>query len=88
VLRKQSDLLMGILLALVFLGLAVFGFLPPVLQSILALPFVLIVPGNALLAVLFPGSGFKGLERLLFVVGLSLAVTILSGLALNPGWLY
>src|SRR4030042_442258 len=81
--RSQSDIILGMVLALVLLTLAVFGLHPPVLQAILAIPFVLIVPGNALSRAIFPGSELKNLERLLFAIGLSLGVTILSGLVLH-----
>jgi len=82
VLRKQSDLLLGIIITLVLLGLAAIGFLPPVVKGILALPFILIVPGNALISAIFPESSLSRLERFLFAIGLSLAVVILSGLVL------
>jgi len=83
VLRRQSDLLLGIILTLVLLGLAAFGFFPPIVVGILALPFILLVPGNALISAIFPESSLSKLERFLFAIGLSLAVVILSGLALN-----
>jgi uncharacterized membrane protein len=83
VLRRQGDLLLGILLSLILIGLAVLGFLPSILQGILALPFVLIAPGNALICAIIPGSSLSRLERFLFAIGLSLAVVILSGLVLN-----
>jgi Protein of unknown function (DUF1616) len=83
VLNKQTDLLVGIALSLLMLGLAVFNFYPPVLRAILALSFVLVLPGYAITAAIFPGQSLSGLERLLLTLGLSLTVTILSGLVLN-----
>jgi uncharacterized membrane protein len=83
VLRKQSDLLLGILVALLLLGQAVFGFLPLILQEILAVAFILIVPGNALMGAIFPTASLTKLERVLYTIGLSLAVVIISGLILN-----
>jgi hypothetical protein len=83
VIRKRSDFFLGILLVLIIFGLAVSGFLPPIIRVILALPFVFIAPGYALMRAIFPEQELKALERFLFVIGLSLGVLILSGLALN-----
>jgi Protein of unknown function (DUF1616) len=83
VLRKQSDLFLGIILALALIIMAVLGLHPPILQAILALPFVLFVPGNALVKAIFPQDDLKWVERFLLAIGLSLGVTILSGLVLN-----
>ncbi len=82
-LNKQNDLFTGIALSLIVLGLAVFNFYPPVLRVLLALPFVLVLPGYAITAAIFPGQSLPGLERLLFTLGLSLTATILCGLVLN-----
>jgi uncharacterized membrane protein len=68
---------------MIVLGLAVSGFLPPILREILALPVMFIAPGNALMWAIFPEPRLKRLERFLFVIGLSLGVLILSGLLLN-----
>ena len=83
VLRRQSDLLLGIALTLILVGLTVSSILPPILLGILVFPFVLILPGNALICAIFPESRLPRLERSLYVIGLSLAVIILSGLLLN-----
>jgi uncharacterized membrane protein len=83
VFKKQNDLSAGIALSLIVLGLAIFNFYPPVLRVLLALPFVLVLPGYAIAAAIFPGQGLTGWERLLFTLGLSLTATILSGLVLN-----
>ena len=82
-LRRQSDLFLGIILALVLIILAVLGLHPPIFQAILAIPFVFFVPGNALVRVIFPRDDLKWMERFLLAIGLSLGVTILSGLVLN-----
>ena len=82
-LRRQSDLLLGILLTLILIGLAVSSILPPFLQGLVAFPIVLFVPGNALIRAIFPEANLTRLDRFLFTVGLSLGVVVLSGLALN-----
>jgi uncharacterized membrane protein len=53
------------------------------LRVILALPLVLVLPGYALAAAIFPKQRLGAPERLLFSVGLSLAVAVLGGLVLN-----
>ncbi len=54
------------------------------LRVIFGLPFVLFLPGYALIAALFPGKGdLDGIERVALSFGLSLAVVPLIGLILN-----
>jgi uncharacterized membrane protein len=81
--NKDNDLLISILLSLIMLVLAAFNFYPTVLRVILAALFVFALPGYVLTAALFPNQEISRLERLLYSVGLSLAVTIIGGLALN-----
>lgn len=47
------------------------------------LPLSLVLPGLAVTAAAFPGRSFSRAERVLFTFGLSLALAILSGVALN-----
>ena len=49
----------------------------------LALPLVLLLPGYALTAAAFPGAELSLAERTLLSLGLSLAATVLGGLALQ-----
>jgi hypothetical protein len=58
---------------------------PPqiVLIRALALPLVLVLPGYALISASFPRRPLGITERLVFSLGLSLAVVILGGLLLN-----
>jgi uncharacterized membrane protein len=44
---------------------------------------VLVLPGYALVAALFPRRSLAAPERLLFIIGLSLTVSVLGGLVLN-----
>jgi uncharacterized membrane protein len=83
VLRRQNDLLLVIALTLILVGLTVSSILPPILLGMLVFPFVLILPGYALICAIFPESRLPRLERFLYVLGISLAVIILSGLLLN-----
>jgi uncharacterized membrane protein len=53
------------------------------LQVLIALPLVLVLPGYAISAAIFLKHRLGVPERLLFSVGLSLAVAALGGLALN-----
>jgi uncharacterized membrane protein len=82
VLRKQSDLLLGMILTLIFFGLVGSGYFP-LLRVVLSLPFVLLVPGNALAGVIFAGKNLRGVEKLLFALGFSLAAMVITGLVLN-----
>jgi uncharacterized membrane protein len=59
------------------------GGLDGALRIFFALPLVLVLPGYALTAALFPGRSLGLAERALFSLGLSLAVAILGGLALH-----
>src|SRR3954454_24445758 len=52
-------------------------------RVLVALPFALVLPGLALTLALFPAGALDGAERLLFSLGLSLAVTALGGLVLH-----
>ena len=81
-LRKQGDLLLGILLAILLIGQVVFGFLPSLLQAAVAIPLLLIVPGYALTYAIIPNPELSKIERFLYAIGLNLAVIILGGLAL------
>lgn len=53
------------------------------LRIFFALPLVLVLPGYALTAALFPGKSLSLAERTLFSLGLSLALAALGGLALH-----
>lgn len=54
-----------------------------VLRLLVALSLVLVLPGFAITSAFFPRQSLGFAERLLFSVGLSLAVTAIGGLALN-----
>ena len=95
--RVPADLAAVVALTLLTVGAV---FLPVVretpLRVVLGLPFVLFVPGYALVAALFPeqgsdpteddevdSSGITGLERVALSFGVSIAVVPLVGLVLN-----
>jgi uncharacterized membrane protein len=52
-------------------------------RAVLAVPFVLLVPGYALRAALLPGRAFGAVTDLAVSLGFSLAVVIVSGVGLN-----
>ncbi|MCG8350584.1 MAG: DUF1616 domain-containing protein [Chloroflexales bacterium] len=54
-----------------------------IVRVFFALLMVLVLPGYAITAALFPGRMIGAAERLLFSVGLSMVVAILGGLILN-----
>ena len=81
--RRWSDLAIVITIASVALLLILLAADNTVLRAALALPLVLALPGYAITAAAFPGSGLGLVEYLLFSVGLSLLVTVLGGFLLN-----
>jgi uncharacterized membrane protein len=54
-----------------------------VLRTLLALVIVLVAPGYLLLLILFPRGGPRDAERVMLVIGTSLAVSVIAGLALQ-----
>jgi uncharacterized membrane protein len=81
--HRSVDIFAVVAITLVTAVLALL--VPPdiMLIRILTLPLVLVLPGYALTSSLFPRRVFGVPERLVFSLGLSLAVVILGGLALN-----
>src|SRR3990170_4528829 len=82
--RRELDLVLVTLCSLALL--AVVAAMPSLgpLRIILGLPFVLFLPGYALMAALFPRKDdVDAIERIAISLGLSIAVVPLIGLALN-----
>jgi uncharacterized membrane protein len=50
---------------------------------VLTMPLAFVLPGYALMRALFRGQAFGNAERLIFSLGISLSIVILSGLVLN-----
>jgi len=82
---KFRDLVLVSLLAPAALLLTLFDLDNTILRALLGLPLVLILPGYALTAALFPDDTLAGTDRVVFTLGLSLGSTILGGFVLN--WL-
>src|SRR3954468_21171576 len=81
--RKYCGLILAVVLGdalAIALFLALGG---GAVRVLVALPFVLVLPGLALTAALFPTGALDVAERLLFSLGLSLAITALGGLVLQ-----
>ena len=81
--HRSVDIFAVIAIALVAAVLALLVPADIVLIRILTLPLVLVLPGYALTSALFPRRALGIPEHLSFSLGLSLAVVILGGLALN-----
>ncbi len=81
--HNSFDLLVVAVITLIAITLAFV--VPPdeVPVRILTLPLILVLPGYALIAAMFPERVFGIPERLVFSLGLSLIIVILGGLALN-----
>lgn len=69
--------------AVILIALAFTSFGETALLTILALPFVLVLPGYTLLAAAFPRRSPGVIDTILYSIGLSLAIVILGGLLLN-----
>lgn len=83
--KVSSDLftVMGLMLLTDIIVLTP-GINETMLRNIIGLPFVLFLPGYALIAALFPAkSDLDGIERMALSFGLSIAVVPLIGLGLN-----
>lgn len=83
--RKSFDLGLICLLALLTMTVTLLEVDIIVLRLLLGLPLVLILPGYALTAALFPSRQLAWADVVLFTLGLSMGSTILSGFVLN--WL-
>jgi uncharacterized membrane protein len=81
--RKFYDLLLVLLLATVGGGVAIAFVEGEPIRTVLTLPLVLALPGYALTTAILPNRTLGFPERLAFSLGLSLAVGVLGGLALN-----
>lgn len=80
---KPLDLVVTAVIAALNVTLVLFPIHASVIRIILALPLVLVLPGYTLSEVLFRKRSLDASERLLFSLGLSLAIDILGGLFLN-----
>ena len=80
---KSVDILVIIVITIVAVALAFV--VPPdsVPGRILTLPLVLVLPGYALMASVFPRRSLGAVECLVFSLGLSLVIVVLGGLVLN-----
>ncbi len=80
---RNLDLIVAVLIAALNMGWALLPSHIPVIGSILALPLVFVLPGYMLTELMFHKRSLNVSHRLLFSLGLSVAIDILSGLFLN-----
>src|SRR3990172_13196127 len=81
---RQADLILAVLGALALVAVDAGASPPAPARVALGVPFVLVLPGYALVAAIFPRrDDLDLLERAALSVGLSAAVIPLLGLALN-----
>jgi uncharacterized membrane protein len=81
--RKNIDLIIIVFIAVMNIVLALLPFHLPLAGSILALPLVFVLPGYILTEMLFQKRVQDIVHRILFSLGLSLAIDILAGFLLN-----
>lgn len=80
-LLDHGDLWLCALVALAAVAAVLFD-LSPIVRTLVGVPLVLLLPGYALIGMLFPAPVISGVERLLLALGTSIVLAILTGLAL------
>ena len=78
-----SDSLAVLVVALLSAGLACWPTPLGVVNAVIAIPALLLAPGYAIVRLALPDSRCNSLERFVFAMGLSIAITILCGIILN-----
>lgn len=81
--RRLNNFVVAAVAVLIAAFLTLLAMNNTTLRVMVALPLVLVLPGYAMTTVLWSQRMLRGAERLLFSVGLSISVVILSGLVLN-----
>jgi uncharacterized membrane protein len=81
--RKSLDLFLLVAFSSLALGFAFAGMNQSVLRLVFGLPMALFAPGYALTTAFLPSLTQAFPNRLMYAIGLSLAITILTGLLLN-----
>jgi Protein of unknown function (DUF1616) len=81
--RKNLDLVVAMTIITMNVIVALLPGSPPLLRVMLALPLVFVLPGYTLTEALFYGRPLNASHRLVLSLGLSLAIDILGGFALN-----
>lgn len=80
---RNLDLIVTAIIAVLNVGWALLSSRVPVIGIFLALPLVFVLPGYILTELMFHKRSLDVSHRLLFSLGLSLAIDILGGLILN-----
>lgn len=81
--RRSFDLVVVVAITVLSVVLTLLRVSNVAIRTIFALPFALVLPGYALTAAMLSKCTLGGPERVAFSLGLSLAVAVLGGLALN-----
>ena len=81
--RPSNDLIVVIVIAVLSGVVSLLAPAISIVRLVCALPLVLFLPGYAITAACFPQRPLDAVERLLFSLGISLAVTALIGLVLQ-----
>jgi hypothetical protein len=79
----RSNVFLAMAVAGVAVAIVLLDFAPPPIRIAATLPLVVLLPGYTLTSALFARQAPEMPSQLLLSVGLSLAITILEGLALN-----
>lgn len=81
--RQRDELFLILTIAAVVVLRTQVAVAVPVPRAVVAIPFVLLLPGYMITAAFFPRRELAAAERLLFTVSLSLVLVTLSGLLLG-----
>jgi hypothetical protein len=87
--HRRNILLGAILTSLIMVVMTFVGNVPWPLRTIFAIPFVLVLPGYAMIVAIAPSYRFGLVEELLLSLGLSIVLSIVGAFVLNtlPGGL-
>jgi uncharacterized membrane protein len=80
---RSIDLVVVSAVTLLSFTVTIFGVDNTLVRATSGLPLVLLLPGYAALAALFPSRRFGAIERLVLSIGVSIAITILGGLLIH-----
>lgn len=81
--RRGTSLSITIIITLTGVACALTPTAGTFYRTLFVLPLLLLLPGYALMSFLFPKRSLSSVDQIAFSLGLSLAVTVLSGLVLN-----
>src|SRR5437868_3690690 len=80
---RSIDLLLVVVGAAISVSVTFLGLNTPILRLIFAAPLIALLPGYALVAMLFADRSLEIMQRIALSIALSVATTLLGGFVLN-----